>query len=78
MIQTTQGWIRDLFEREQCGITVPPGNAAALARAVVVVARNAAVRDPMAANALRVAKCEFDRDRLAAKMRAVLLAAGGR
>ena len=40
MIQNTEGWIKDLIERENCGVNVPPDDAGALAEAVLRLARD--------------------------------------
>ena len=77
VVQTTQGWIKDLFEREGCGITVPPENPDALATAVLTLARNEELRQRLSQNALRVARQQFDRDLLAERMHQVLRRAAG-
>ena len=77
LVQTTQGWIRELLEREECGITVPPGDAVAMADAVVRIARDGALRARLSCNARRVAQTQFDRSRLAQTMRSILCDAAG-
>jgi glycosyltransferase involved in cell wall biosynthesis len=77
VVQSSQGWIRDLFEREQCGLTVPGDDAEALARAVLRIVSNPELRASMANNARRVAREQFDRDLLAGRMRETLAAAAG-
>jgi glycosyltransferase involved in cell wall biosynthesis len=72
VVQTTQGWIKELLEREQCGITVPAEDPGALASAVLRVARDSELRAKLAKNASRVARELFDRDLLAARMRRIL------
>jgi glycosyltransferase involved in cell wall biosynthesis len=72
VVQATQGWIKDLLDREQCGLTVASGDPAALAEAVRRVAQDEGLRTKLAANAGRVALELFDRDVLAAKMRQAL------
>ena len=73
VVQATQGWIKNLLDREQCGLTVPSGDAEALAAAVLRVAQDGELRMKLARNASRVAKELFDRDVLAAKMRMALI-----
>ncbi|MGC8667532.1 MAG: glycosyltransferase family 4 protein [Chthonomonadales bacterium] len=75
VVQTSQGWIRDLLEREECGITVPPKDAEALADAVVRLARDRALRARLSHNARRVAQAQFDRGLLAHQMCSILLEA---
>lgn len=78
VVQTTQGWIKELLDREECGITVPPGDPAALAEAVLKVVRDPALRQKLARNSTRVARDLFDCDLLAGKMRRVLASAAER
>lgn len=73
VIQATRGWIKNLFEREQCGITVKQGDIEAMADAVVSLTNDARLREVLAANARRVAHEIFDRSLLAKRMRNVLL-----
>lgn len=73
VIQSTQGWIRELFEEEDCGITVQRGDAGAMANAVCLLVDDPRQRARMGARARRVAESHFDRDLLAARMRNVLL-----
>ena len=77
VVQTTQGWIKDLLNREECGITVPAGDSEAMADATLRFVRDDALRERMGRNAKRVAVERFDRGLLAEKMRKVLLEAAG-
>lgn len=77
VVQTTHGWIKDLFEREDCGLTVPPGKPDALAKAVLKVVRDRELHQRLSQNALRVAHEQFDRDLLADRMHQVLRRAAG-
>lgn len=72
VVQTTQGWIKDLLARERCGITVPPNNPEAMAGAVLQLARTESLRVHLGTNARRVARKLFDRSLLAGRMRQVL------
>jgi len=75
VVQTTQGWIRQLTMRERCGITVLPNDAAAAAEAILLLVDDPDLRDEMGRNARRVAREQFDRDVLAGRMREGLYAA---
>jgi glycosyltransferase involved in cell wall biosynthesis len=77
VVQTTQGWIKELLDTEHCGFTVPPGEAEAMADAILRLVRDDSLRDRMGRNAKRVAVGQFDRDMLAEKMRTVLLEVAG-
>ena len=72
VIHTTQGWIKDLLDEEECGITAEPDNAEAMADAICHLVDSPEVRDRMGLEARRVAEEQFDRDMLAKKMRRVL------
>jgi glycosyltransferase involved in cell wall biosynthesis len=74
VIQATQGWIKELLEKGDCGITVPPNNAEAMADAVLKLARGNGLRSRLAANAQRQAREQFDRGLLAERMRKVMWA----
>jgi glycosyltransferase involved in cell wall biosynthesis len=78
VIQSTEGWIGRLFEREQCGINVKPGDMEAMADAVVKLADDSDLRRRLGANSRRIARDTFDRTLLAGKMRSVLACASDR
>ncbi len=67
VIQTTQGWIRELLADRQCGLTTDPADPASLTGHMVRLADDDALRDRLAANAAAVGRELFDRDRLAAE-----------
>ncbi len=77
LVQDTQGWMKDLLEQEQCGITVPRGDSRAMAEAVVRLARDEQLRQSMAENARRLGRERFDRGLLAGRMRQILRRAAG-
>lgn len=77
LVQDTQGWMKELLEQEQCGITVPRGDTRAMAEAVLRLARDEALRRRMGDNARRLGRERFERGLLAAKMREILHRAAG-
>ena len=77
VVQTTQGWIKNLLETEGCGITVPPNDAQAMANAIIRLVDDPDFRGEMAGNARRVAREQFDRDLLAVRMLDALRGAAG-
>lgn len=77
VVQTTQGWIKRLIEREQCGITVRPNDPRAMAEGVRLLVHDEDLRMRLAGNARRVARDIFDRSILAAKLRDILREAAG-
>ncbi len=62
IIQTTQGWIKDLFEKEECGMTVEPDDAVEMATAVQKYLDAPQMRERHAQNALKLAHTRFSRD----------------
>ena len=72
VIQTTQGWIRDLLEEHECGITTDPNRPAALAKAMMRLSDDRASRDRMGSNARRVATKLLATDQLAKRMLGIL------
>lgn len=72
VIQTTGGWLRDLIEREGCGLNVPPNDPRAMAGAIRRICGDEGLRRQMSDQARRLATGEFDRDRLAELYRDVL------
>lgn len=77
VIQSTQGWIKDLFSAEECGITAAPDDPESLADAVCILVDDPDERARMGRRARRVAEVHFDRDLLAARMREVLVEVTG-
>lgn len=72
MIVNSPGWTKDIVEREECGLFVPPGDARALAEAVTRLADDPERAQRMGQNARRVAEERFDRDRMAMRLEEVL------
>ena len=77
VVQTTQGWIKTLFEREGCGLNSPPQDPDALADAVLRVVRDKALHQRLSASSKRVGQQLFDRELLANRMHEVLRVAAG-
>ena len=75
VIQTTQGWIRQVLAERDCGITVDRDRPAALAQAMVDLSEDRQRRDRMGHNARRVAQELFATDLLANRMLDTLTAA---
>ena len=67
VIQNTQGWIKDLIEKNQCGVTVLQNNPERFAEAIICLADNTLERNRLGRNALLTAQTEFNRDILADK-----------
>ena len=67
VIQNTQGWIKDLFEAEECGLTVPQEDPDKFAETIIFLADNPSARNRFAGNAFRIANNLFNRDMLAEK-----------
>ncbi len=72
IVQDTQGWMKDLIEREQCGVTVPRGDTRAMADAIAELAQNPERCKHLAANSRRIGREQFDRGLLAERMRRIL------
>jgi glycosyltransferase involved in cell wall biosynthesis len=75
VVQSTQGWIKDLIDREHCGITVPINDLESMSDAVYLLTRDSHRQKILATNARRVARDYFDRSLLAKRMRKILTAA---
>jgi len=73
VIQNTQGWMKDLLQNENCGITVPYNEPGQLAEVVEMVLNHPETREQMSLNAKKVANEQFDRDFLSDKMYNILL-----
>lgn len=67
IIHNTSGWIRDLVQKESCGISIGPEDAEGMANAVLQLASDKKTRDQFALNAARLADSLFNRDQLAVK-----------
>jgi glycosyltransferase involved in cell wall biosynthesis len=67
VIQTTKGWIRELIDREYCGLNAEPTDPNSISKAILWLLNHEDERQKMADNALRLAKEDFNRDVLAKK-----------
>jgi glycosyltransferase involved in cell wall biosynthesis len=77
-IVNTDGWQRELVERNVAGLFVRPGDPADLAEAVLFLRDNPEVARRYGENARALAEREFDRGLLAERLRGVLERAAGR
>jgi glycosyltransferase involved in cell wall biosynthesis len=68
VIQTTQGWIKDLLAKEGCGLTINADAADALVNALMMLKNQPQLRRSMGDNARQVSVGVFDRTVLARKM----------
>jgi glycosyltransferase involved in cell wall biosynthesis len=57
-----------LLEREQCGVTTPQNDPEAMAAAITRLVDDPALQRRLSANASRVAREQFDRGLIAARM----------
>jgi glycosyltransferase involved in cell wall biosynthesis len=75
VIQTTEGWIKDLFVKEGCGLNVRPDSPAQMADAILSLLKDSELRERIRSNSSRVGRELFDRDLLSSRMLEVLYAA---
>jgi len=68
VIQTTNGWIKDLLEKEECGFTVSPEKPGEMASKLLELRDSEELRNRLSSNSLRVAQTDFDKKMLANKM----------
>lgn len=68
VIQTTNGWIKDLLDDKDCGFSVSPDQPKEMVNALLELRDSKELRDRLASNALKVAKTDFDKKVLAKKM----------
>lgn len=78
VVQVSQGWIKELFEREQCGLTASQDDPVSLAGAVLRILDDPGMDRLFRKNAKRLGLEVFDRDLLAGRMLDILLAASQR
>lgn len=68
VIQTTNGWIRDLMNKYDCGLTIDANSAESLADSLIKLADEPNLQKRLAVNAKKLAESMFDRDFLANNM----------
>jgi glycosyltransferase involved in cell wall biosynthesis len=66
------GWHAELVSRRGAGLTLPPGNPQEAAERILSALADPAAITAMGAAGRRLAEQEFDRDRLAGQLLAVL------
>jgi glycosyltransferase involved in cell wall biosynthesis len=67
IIQTTQGWIKELVNENYCGLNVNPNNPREMAEAMLYLLENKEEKEIMRINAISLARTDFNRERLAEK-----------
>src|SRR5690554_2910522 len=67
IVQTSNGWIKELVEVENCGVNVRLDSPEEAAKKILWLSQNEAAAEEMGRNALRLAQGEFNRDQLAEK-----------
>ncbi|MDN3689479.1 glycosyltransferase family 4 protein [Cyclobacterium jeungdonense] len=67
IIQTSNGWIKDLVEKNNCGINVSLNSPKEAAEKILWLSLNENIAKEMGKNAFRLAQGEFNRDILAEK-----------
>ncbi len=73
VIQTSQGWIKDLLDKESCGATVDGDDPKMFAEVVLSFLDDPEKLGTMSVNARRTAERKFDRSTLASEMLAILV-----
>lgn len=68
IIQTTQGWIHELVDREKCGLNVKPNDPSSFAESMIQLTDDEDFFLSCCKNSARLGDTEFNRDRLAKKM----------
>jgi glycosyltransferase involved in cell wall biosynthesis len=76
-IVNTDGWQRELVERNEAGVFAQPGDPGALAERVLLLRDDPELARRYGENARRLAEREFDRRLLAERLRGVLERAAG-
>jgi len=74
IIQNSTGWIKELVEKDKCGINVEQHNPRCFADAITYMADHPSERDIYAQNALCLAQSEFNVDLLAEKYISAIMA----
>ena len=64
VIHNTSGWIKDLTEKEKCGLSVPHNDPKKLAEAIEMLASDKLLQKSMAENSMRMADTKYNRDKV--------------
>jgi len=64
VVSSLTGELAELLQTHRCGVSVPPGDSAALARAIRALKENPGVREEMGCRAQRLFEAEFHTDRI--------------
>jgi len=67
VIHNTTGWIKEVVDREQCGVSIGPDDHNALAKAMIRITEDNSYRNLLAENSARLGQTVFNRDRLSQK-----------
>jgi len=67
VIQTTEGWLKDLFIESNCGINVNPNDPREMADAIIEYVKDERLAIQHGLNAKELAENKFNRDKLAVK-----------
>lgn len=67
VVNNYPGWLSNMINENNCGMVVPPDNAADFADALIELAENSEKRSSMGANSRILAEKQFSRDELADK-----------
>lgn len=65
IVQTSNGWIKDLVENENCGVNVSLESPRETAESLIFLSENPETVERMGENAFRLAQTQFNRDFLA-------------
>ena len=64
VIQSTKGWIKDLFHAQQCGLSIDPAKPTEMCAAITYMVQNPEKRDMMSAASKQLARTTFNRLKL--------------
>ncbi len=64
VIQSTKGWIKELFDAQQCGLSVNPANPLAMSAAIKFMLENPEKRNMMSTASKQLARTTFNRTSL--------------
>jgi glycosyltransferase involved in cell wall biosynthesis len=68
ILQTTQGWIKELVNKERCGINLPPNDPFRFADAIEILTDDDDLFQELSRNSSRLGDYKFNRDYLSEKM----------